>query len=322
MAGRKHVALARVAGVLMLFHGVAHAVYPLRGVGAREMTSMLRALATMPWTIAMIGFVATALALWGVTPLRHHARTIVGVASVASVFAFLQAPTADLLIGVALDIAFVALVTSMATPTVSRVIAPVFGYPILAYVAVSALAHPFTRNWGAGRDDLSPYDVTHAVNIHAPRESVWPWLAQIGQDRGGFYSYDWLENLFGLHIHNATQIDPAWGDRSVGDLVRAAPDGWLGMKDVGWRIETFEPNRELSLKHWGSFILVALPNGDTRLIARSKMADPKYPAQWAAFSFVTLDLPHFIMERKMLLTIKQRAEATKAVVRDPRVANQ
>ena len=68
---------------------------------------------------------------------------------------------------------------------------------------------------------------TLAVPIEAPAADVWPWLLQIGQDRAGFYSYDALENLVGLHIHSADQIVDQWQTLTVGDRVRLTPRaGW------------------------------------------------------------------------------------------------
>lgn len=94
-----------------------------------------------------------------------------------------------------------------------------------AYVAV---ARPWLRRWGATPDELEkplPGDelvpdpgvvTTRAVTIDAPVEEVWPWLAQIGQDRGGFYSYEWLENLAGAACETPTGSFPSgsggpWG---------------------------------------------------------------------------------------------------------------
>ena len=64
-------------------------------------------------------------------------------------------------------------------------------------------------------DELVPQPVwasTRALTIAAPREAVWPWLAQMGQDRAGLYSYERLENLAGLDFHNADPIPPEWQD--------------------------------------------------------------------------------------------------------------
>src|SRR3712207_9310740 len=84
-----------------------------------------------------------------------------------------------------------------------------------------------------GDDVLGEYGapIQHAIAIDAPLEEVWPWLAQIGQDRGGFYSYDWLENLAGCDIHSADRIHPEWQSPRPGDTL-ALVRGW-GPKILG-----------------------------------------------------------------------------------------
>ena len=64
---------------------------------------------------------------------------------------------------------------------------------------------------------------THAITIQAPISKVWPWLVQLGQGRGGFYSYDWLENLFGCDIHNADRVIPQYRNLKAGDGIRIHP---------------------------------------------------------------------------------------------------
>jgi hypothetical protein len=90
--------------------------------------------------------------------------------------------------------------------------------------------------WGASDDEIKavlPGDefvsahtprTTRAVTIDAPISAVWPWLAQIGEDRGGFYSYSVLERAVGAHIENTNTIHPEWQDVHVGDTV------WLGRR--------------------------------------------------------------------------------------------
>jgi len=85
-----------------------------------------------------------------------------------------------------------------------------------AGVLAVGMARARLRNWGATREEIDaahPGDdlvagpvttTTYAVTVQAPAETVWSWLVQIGQDRGGMYSYEWLENLFGLDIHNGS----------------------------------------------------------------------------------------------------------------------
>src|SRR3954454_6872663 len=79
--------------------------------------------------------------------------------------------------------------------------------------------------------------VTRARTIDASPEAVWRWVAQIGADRGGFYSYDWLENLFRLGIHSADRVAPEWQTRDVGELVFANRAG-----TGGWYVQYFGPN--------------------------------------------------------------------------------
>jgi hypothetical protein len=92
------------------------------------------------------------------------------------------------------------------------------------------ILHPWLMNWGSTREEQAlvlPGDVeapsfyfTRAITIDTPPAAVWPWLMQIGQDRAGFYSNDYLENLTGADIHNADVIRPEWRTRAVGDRVR------------------------------------------------------------------------------------------------------
>jgi hypothetical protein len=183
-----------------------------------------------------------------------------------------------------------------------------------ALTGVYALAvRPWMLRWGATAaetraalpgDDLVPDPgarCTRAVTIDAPIESVWPWLAQIGQDRAGFYSYEWLENLAGCRMHNADEIHPEWQQRAIGETV--------GLHHLyGLPVVRFEPGRVLALKGWGTFVTQPLPNRRTRLIARGRTA--RGPG--GVFGALLMDIPHFLMERRMLLGIKDRAEGALA----------
>ena len=183
---------------------------------------------------------------------------------------------------------------------------------------VYALAvRPWLLRWGATDDevrrplpgdDVVPepaVESTRAITIQAPAAEVWKWLVQIGQGRGGFYSYDWLENLAGIEVHSADRLDPALQSLAVGDFIRAAPEQTL--PDAGWKVVAVDPGRALVLQGWGAFVLDAVDPHTTRLLARSRM--PGRPALLTALrNAMTWELPHFIMERKMLLGIKARAE--------------
>lgn len=154
------------------------------------------------------------------------------------------------------------------------------------------------RSWGAEAEAASTVAPVHAIEVDAPPEEVWPWLAQLGQDRGGFYSYEWLENLAGCRMRNADRIHPEWQHREAGEKVMLHPLNGLPVK-------RFEPGREIALEGWGSFSVEPLRWGRSRVVCRGEgHMNPLYRAYYVGF----LELPHFLMERRMLLGIKQRVE--------------
>jgi hypothetical protein len=201
------------------------------------------------------------------------------------------------------------------------------------------VVRPWQLRWGAtppevdggrpGEDLVSDpmYETIRAITIRAAAAEVWPWLVQIGYGRGGFYSYDWLENLAGLEIASADQIEPELQRLAVGDSVQIAPETALA-------VARLEPNRVLVLHNtmnpfnaqtvdlgepdpgpymnwtW-AFILMELDKSTTRLIVRVRGS---YEPRWLAPLFYALLEPvHFLMERKMMLGIKERAERGKAI---------
>jgi hypothetical protein len=154
-------------------------------------------------------------------------------------------------------------------------------------------------------DDLvaePAFVATRAITIERRRQDVWPWIAQLGQGRAGFYSYARIENLIGCHITNAEQIHPEWQDIAVGDDVRLHPRA-PALRVLGVRRSEFLLLGEPDVFTW---LLALDPVSDavTRLVARSR----------GSFGLphvlgFALEPVHFAMERKMLLGIRERAEA-------------
>jgi hypothetical protein len=172
---------------------------------------------------------------------------------------------------------------------------------LLGTGALLAYAGPIRRwmmNWGAPLCEGSTAAPVHAIEISASADRVWPWLAQLGQDRGGFYSYEWLENLAGCRMRNADRIHPEWQHREIGEEVMLHPLN-------GLPVTRFEPGHEIALKGWGSFSVEAIGEDRSRVVCRGSGA---MGALYTTYYVLFLELPHFLMERRMLLGIKERAE--------------
>jgi hypothetical protein len=182
---------------------------------------------------------------------------------------------------------------------------------------------PWHLRWGASDEEVSTPHLgdelvaqatlvsTRAVTIDAPPEDVWPWLVQLGQGRGGFYTYDRLENLFRLDIHSADRIVPELQQLEVGDVVALAPSG------AGLVVAAVVAGRALVLMHpdggwtW-AFTVGPADDGRARLVVRNRWTTAGAPLGFRV-ALAVIEPSSFVMERGMLLGIKRRAE--KAVVR-------
>lgn len=184
------------------------------------------------------------------------------------------------------------------------------------------------RNWGATPgeeavplpgDDLVPEPadtVTRAVQIAAPADEVWRWLVQIGQGRGGMYSYDRLENLVGLDIHSTDEIREEWQHLAEGDEVVLVPPGWgpltAGYALVVARVVPGEaivllqsPPRHPWRAVW-TFLIEPVDAGRCRLLSRSRAERASSPLLRLATA--ALEPLTTVMTRRMLLGIRDRAE--------------
>ncbi len=194
----------------------------------------------------------------------------------------------------------------------------VLGVIALIVIAIVLLT-PWMDRWGATRDEIAsalPGDglvaaplsiVNRAVTINAAPEKIYPWIVQLGANKGGMYSYTWLEALLNCRMTNADRIHPEWQDLKVGDLVRMCPKEPAPPPYI---VAMLEPNHSVVMGHqengawvdlW-EFQITPQVDGSSRLLLRTRTM--------AVGGFWTAIHPGvFVMERGMLLGIKSRAEA-------------
>ena len=322
-----------VLGAGLVLNGLGNSVLVMRGVDAAGPGDWVSA-TTLLCVLAVVGFVAAGLGVWRVRGLEGAVTPLAVAAGIAALALHVRQPSGDLWVGVVLSLVLpIAAAMHAATtpepspaarPLARRRIGSAAAGAVLAWVAAAAAVWPLNRAWGTTQaewlqpmpGDDSPrapqFETLHAVTIDAPPERVWPWIAQIGQDRAGFYSYDWLERLFGADNHNVDEVRPEWQSRHVGELVPATQAGYLGGvfgDRPGWIVELARPDEALVLRGWGAFVLAPQADGRTRLLVRSTMSNGRIPAWAAAVNLTAFQLPHFIMQRRMLLGIKERAES-------------
>jgi len=174
-------------------------------------------------------------------------------------------------------------------------------------------------------DNLLPAyagEATHAITIHATPQQIWPWLMQIGQDRSGFYSYTFLENSFGCDMPKVERLVPDWKPRAPGETVWFCnPKRFSGQgKMIPAVVETdrafamISPNDWQSVQMGGSaheglwsFTLQPIGGGQTRLIARVRNGTPPTLGS-RLMGRLFWEPAHFVMEQKMLRTIRDLSE--------------
>ncbi|WP_374971015.1 SRPBCC family protein [Terrabacter sp. BE26] len=216
-----------------------------------------------------------------------------------------------------------------------RVVAPVAGAAAIPVALMTVVTLRWSAlHWGATteecREQLPGDDLisdpglvaTRAITIHAPPEQVWPWVVQLGADRGGFYSYDRLENLAGCGVRSADTVVEEWQHLDVGDLVHLHPKVALSVASV-------DPVRSLVL-HAGpamagtggappgslpydftwSFVLRRHPHRATRLVVRERFA---YTHPWSFLLVEPVAAASSAMSRQMLHGIRDRSERAFAV---------
>lgn len=201
--------------------------------------------------------------------------------------------------------------------------------------ALVNLSTPFLRGirsrWGIAEeetqrahpgDDLVPrpkWMWTHAIEIDAPPAEVWPWVVQLGRDKAGFYSYEWLENLAGCDIQNAESIRPEWQQLAVGDALclhpRVPPLRVAALEPGRWFVVTSEPEDaapgmavETEVQVSWLFFVEPLPGDRCRLISRYRASYPRGLRSQVTYGPWLAESIGFMMDRAMLRGIKRRAE--------------
>lgn len=187
------------------------------------------------------------------------------------------------------------------------------------------LATPWRRSlrttWGATAAELETalpgddlvanpsWHYTHAITIAAPSSAVWPWLAQLGQGRGGFYSFERLENLAGCHIHNTDRILADHQSIAVGDPIRLhpkIPPLRVALVETGHHLVLASALRD-AVSIWG-FHLVDGHEGSTRLVERGWYHTGPRLSERLSFGPLILEPVSYVMSKQMLRTIRIRAE--------------
>ncbi|BEK89060.1 SRPBCC family protein [Nocardia seriolae] len=190
-------------------------------------------------------------------------------------------------------------------------------------VGYRLFARKLCINWGATAEEAAKgmagdglladpdFLTTRAVTINATPDRIRPWLIQIGPGRGGAYTYDWIENLLGLDIHSADEILPQFQNLAVDDVLP------LGDSGPQRRVAVLERPTAFVLAstdhHWVWSFELHETATDTRLLSRNRITLPEPTLPQRLLYTYIMEPGSLIMESKMLLGIKQRAERIRAL---------
>ncbi len=183
-------------------------------------------------------------------------------------------------------------------------------------IPLNPLLRKWHLTWGCTKDEATMTlpgddlvkemntDATHAITINKPAAKIWPWIIQIGAGRGGFYSYDFLENLVGCNLKSVNRIVPEWQKVKQGDTIYLHPKAPLP-------VAVLMPEKSFVLGAVWGFHLMPIDKNFTRLLVRARGAfetGSKNPVLNFVIWHVFYEPIHFLMERKMMVNIKRLAE--------------
>jgi len=188
---------------------------------------------------------------------------------------------------------------------------------LLQLLIYTLFLKPVITTWGASKQEISMpmagdnkalrITSTRAISINATKSDVWKWLMQLGADRKGFFSYDFIERMLGYKTRYPNLTKPIFKQIKVGDIIRGSIDEKSSIIPYNFRVLYVKPEDTFVLDKWGTFLLKKVNSRQTRLIIRTQVVKSSDP--WLNvmdYLFVPL---HFIMERRTLMGIKVRAEA-------------
>ena len=175
--------------------------------------------------------------------------------------------------------------------------------------------------WGASKADESAkmagysHDLkiisTRAIVINSSIANTWKWLMQLGADRCGFYSYYFIEKSLGYISVQRETVTANNVDLKVGDTVRGSIDETSCLIPYNFKVAHVQHQESLVLDNWGTFLLQEINHKQTRLLIRTQ-EHKKLNLLQKVVSRIILPL-HFIMERKTLTGLKQRAEVGEGI---------
>ncbi len=197
-----------------------------------------------------------------------------------------------------------------------RFILIILGIITLQLIIGVTVIKPLIFTWGATDrelamstpgDHLAPFiSSTRSITINAPISKVWDWLIQLGADRGGFYSYWFIEKPLGYKYRERKRVEPEFKDMEVGRIIRASLDPSKSAIEYSFPVIAVNKGKSFVLENWGCFLLEEIDPKQTRLIVRTHGGPLTSLKDHLAYFFM---MPlHYIMERRMLMGIKARAE--------------
>ena len=208
-----------------------------------------------------------------------------------------------------------------------RSVAAVAGVALAALLGYLKFVRTHVLNWGATGEEVlaslpgddiltdTALQTTRAVTVCAVPAAVWPWLVQMGpRPRAGVYTYDWVERLLGIDIENGDRVLPEYQHLDIGEFLPLSPG-----KENGLTVRQVEEGHALVLQWtparstW-AFVIVPREDGSSRLISRNRI--PGSGARFWLGMVLAMEPGSLVMERKMLLGIKRRAESLAQISTD------